>query len=131
MARKILTQLMFEGAAEQAMNFYVSLFDDAAITDVRRYAAGEMGKEGSIMMACFRLRDREFICIDSPVKHDFGFTPAMSIFVECEDEAELGRLFARLSEGGEVMMALDDYGFSRRYGWVCDRFKLSWQLNLA
>lgn len=130
MAQQILTHLMFEGAAEEAMNFYVSLFSDATVTDVQRYGPGEMGKEGSIMMARFRLRDREFICIDSPVKHDFGFTPAMSIFVECEDEAELERLFSQLSAGGEVMMPLDDYGFSRRYGWVCDRFRVSWQLNL-
>ncbi len=130
MARQILTHLMFEGAAEEAMNFYVSLFEDAAVTEVRRYGPGEAGQEGSVMMAYFRLRDRDFICIDSPIEHGFTFTPAMSVFVECEDEAELERLFAELSSGGQVMMPLDDYGFSRRYGWVCDRFKVSWQLNL-
>ena len=55
----------------------------------------------------------------------------MSLFVECEDDAELSRVFAVLSEGGQVLMPLDDYGFSTRFGWVADRFGVSWQLNLA
>ena len=60
----------------------------------------------------------------------FTFTPAMSLFVECRSDAELATLFERLSEGGEVLMPLDQYPFSRRYGWVSDKFGVSWQLNL-
>jgi predicted 3-demethylubiquinone-9 3-methyltransferase (glyoxalase superfamily) len=71
------------------------------------------------------------MAIDSPVKHDFTFTPAMSLFVDCADEAEIDALFAKLSEGGKVLMPLAAYPFSRKFGWLSDRFGVSWQLNLA
>ena len=64
------------------------------------------------------------------MKHDFTFTPAMSLFVDCDNTEELERAFAALSEGGKVFMPLDDYGFSKRFGWCSDRFGVSWQLNL-
>lgn len=76
------------------------------------------------------LRGYSLICIDSPVKHDFGFTPSISLFVDCEDESELDEAFRQLSAGGEVFMPLDNYGFSAKFGWVGDRFGVSWQLNL-
>lgn len=131
MARKVMTHLMFEGAAEEAMAFYVSLFADSEITQVERYGPGEQGKEGTIKIAYFTLAGREHICIDSPVKHGFGFTPAMSLFVECESEAELDAAFGRLAEGGKVLMPLGNYGFSSRFGWLADRFGVSWQLNFT
>jgi predicted 3-demethylubiquinone-9 3-methyltransferase (glyoxalase superfamily) len=89
MARGIKTHLMFEGVAEEAMNFYTSLFPGSAITQVERYGAGEAGAEGKIKLAHFTLAGREFLCIDSPVRHGFTFSPSMSLFVECESEAEL------------------------------------------
>jgi len=64
------------------------------------------------------------------VKHQFTFTPSISLFVDCDSETELEELFSRLSAGGAVLMPLDNYGFSTRFGWVNDRFGLSWQLNL-
>jgi predicted 3-demethylubiquinone-9 3-methyltransferase (glyoxalase superfamily) len=64
------------------------------------------------------------------VSHGFTFTPSLSLFVDCESEADLERIFAALSEGGGVLMPLGNYGFSRRFGWVNDRFGVSWQLNL-
>jgi predicted 3-demethylubiquinone-9 3-methyltransferase (glyoxalase superfamily) len=67
---------------------------------------------------------------DSPVKHAFDFTPSLSFFVDCTSDEEQRRLFAELSDGGAVMMPLDDYGFSKRFAWVADRFGVSWQLNL-
>jgi predicted 3-demethylubiquinone-9 3-methyltransferase (glyoxalase superfamily) len=126
-----MTHLMFDGAAEEAMTLYTSLFDDSEITRIERYGPGEQGKEGTVKLAAFTLAGRDFLCIDSPVKHGFGFTPAMSVFVECESEAELDAAFARLSEGGSVLMPVDNYGFSARFGWLADRFGVSWQLNLA
>jgi len=131
MANKISTHLMFEGVAEEAMNFYVSLFPGSEVQQVQKYGPGEHGAEGSIKVASFTLAGREFLCIDSPVKHGFTFTPSMSIFVECESEAELDEAFAKLAEGGAVLMPLNNYGFSRRFGWLKDRFGVSWQLNLA
>lgn len=68
---------------------------------------------------------------DSWVKHAFSFTPAVSLFVECESESEIDRLNAALGEGGSSLMPIDNYGFSRRFAWVNDRFGVSWQLNLA
>ena len=130
MAQKIKTFLMFEGRCEQAMNFYVSLFEGAAITGVRRYGSEGPGKEGSVMQATFSLAGQTFMCIDSPVKHEFTFTPAMSLFVDCADEPEIDTLFAKLSESGQVLMPLGQYPFARKFGWVSDQFGVSWQLNL-
>ena len=65
-----------------------------------------------------------------PPVHAFDFTPSLSLFVDCADEAELERLFASLSDGGVVLMPLGDHGFSAGFGWVNDRFGVSWQLNL-
>jgi predicted 3-demethylubiquinone-9 3-methyltransferase (glyoxalase superfamily) len=130
MPQKIRTFLMFEGQAEQAMTFYMSLFGNARIVDIKRYGPGEAGKEGSVMLAVFSLDGQEIMCIDSPVKHAFTFTPSMSLFVTCQTEAEIDGLFAKLSDGGQVMMALDKYPFSDRFGWVSDRFGVSWQLTL-
>jgi predicted 3-demethylubiquinone-9 3-methyltransferase (glyoxalase superfamily) len=130
MARKVSTHLMFDGVAEEAMNFYVSLFGGSKIVSVERYGPGEQGPDGTVKVATFILCGREFICIDSPIKHEFTFTPSMSLFVDCESEAELEEVFSRLSTGGQVLMPLDNYGFSTKFGWVKDRFGPSWQLNL-
>ena len=73
---------------------------------------------------------QDIICIDSPAKHAFTFTPSVSLFVECESEAELDMAFVQLSTGGSVLMPLANYGFSRKFGWVNDRYGVSWQLNL-
>jgi predicted 3-demethylubiquinone-9 3-methyltransferase (glyoxalase superfamily) len=134
MATKVATHLMFQnGEAEEAMKLYVSLFSGSKIGKVARYGADGPGgpeKAGTIQVAHFELAGREFICIDSPMKHDFDFTPAVSIFVDCENEQELQRVFDELSKGGKVFMPPDNYGFSQRFGWVSDRYGVSWQLNL-
>ena len=132
MPKQVTPFLMFQGGvAEEAITFYTSLFDDGKILDIARYGPGQSGPEGTVMRASFALAGQSFFCSDSPVRHGFDFTPSMSIWVEAESEAELGRLFAALGEGGGVLMPLDNYGFSARFGWVNDRFGVSWQLNLA
>ena len=131
MPRSVTTFLMFEGVAEQAMTFYVSLFERSEVRGVTRWASGEQGREGSIKRAEFVLAGHPLIAFDSPVKHAFTFTPATSLFVECESEAELDRAYAQLSEGGQALMPLGSYGFSKKFGWVNDRFGVSWQLNWA
>jgi predicted 3-demethylubiquinone-9 3-methyltransferase (glyoxalase superfamily) len=120
MSAQISTFLMFFGQAEAAMNFYVSLFPNARVIN---------RAEGSVKPASFTLNGQNFMCFDSPVKHDFTFTPAISIFVTCNSEAEVDRLFAALSEGGQIFMPLDAYPFSKRFGWTADRFGVSWQIN--
>lgn len=129
-SQKITTFLMFEGTAEEAMTFYLSLFDDAEVVSISRYGADGPGKEGSVQQATFSLAGQPFMCIDSPMEHAFTFTPAMSLFVQCASEAELDRLYAALAEHGAELMPLGNYGFSAKFGWVNDRFGVSWQLNL-
>ncbi|MBS0533185.1 MAG: VOC family protein [Proteobacteria bacterium] len=129
MQMKVQPFLMFEGKAEEAMDFYVSIFPEGWITDISRYGPGEQGKEGSVKVARFTLAGQSVMCIDSPVKHAFTFTPAFSFFVDVPSEAELRRLATVLGEGGGVMMPLANYGFSKLFTWVNDRFGVSWQLN--
>ena len=123
--------LMFEGKAEEAMNFYVSLLPGSEIRSITRYGAEGPGPEGSVVRATFTVAGQEVMCIDSFIKHGFTFTPAFSFFVECESNEQLERLTAALSEGGGTLMPLGEYGFSRRFAWVNDRYGVSWQLNLA
>lgn len=130
MAEGFTPFLMFEGKAEEAMNFYVSLFPNSEIVRVMRYEKDMPGPEGTVIMAEFRLGGRSYFCSDSYVHHAFSFTPSISIFVDCASEAELERLYHQLSESGKELMELADYGFSKRFGWVNDRFGVSWQLNL-
>ena len=130
MAQEISTFLMFDGRAEEAVNFYVSLFPGAHIVSIQRYGSSQGAFEGKVLTAVFMLGGQRFMCSDSTVKHDFGFTPSVSLFVNVESEEDLDRLFASLSDGGKVLMPLSNYGFSRKFGWLNDRFGVSWQLNL-
>ena len=130
MPRNVVTQLMFEGKAEEAMTLYVSLFG-GSVSAVQKYGPGGPGPDGSVMRAEFTIAGHRLACIDSPAPHAFTFTPSASLFVECADEAELDKAFATLSDGGRVLMPPANYGFSRKFTWVSDRFGVSWQLNLA
>jgi len=120
-----------DGCAQAALDLYFETFPDSRMISVERYAEGAAGPAGTIKVAVFTLCGREFMCSDSPIKHNFSFTPASSTFIEFDSVAELERVFAVLSESGQVLMPLGDYGFSQRFGWINDRFGLSWQLNLA
>jgi predicted 3-demethylubiquinone-9 3-methyltransferase (glyoxalase superfamily) len=123
--------LMFQGRAEEALDFYSTLFAEAEVGEIERYGEGEPGKPGAIKRATFAIGDQTIMLLDSPVRHDFTFTPAFSLFVECDSEEQIGWLFEQLSEEGRVFMPLEGYGFSRLFTWVADRFGVSWQLNLA
>jgi predicted 3-demethylubiquinone-9 3-methyltransferase (glyoxalase superfamily) len=127
--QKITNFLMFEGKAEEAMSFYLSLFENSKVEHIMKYGPNQGGVEGSIMHARFTLDGQEFMCIDSAVKHGFTFTGAMSLYVACTSEAEVDKLFGALSEGGKVMMPLGAYPFSKRYAWLSDKFGVSWQLS--
>lgn len=127
---KVTPFLMFEGSAEEAMNFYTSLIEESKITSIARYGAEGPGKEGSVIMATFTLKGQEFMCIDSYVQHEFTFTPSYSTFLTCSSEQEIDDLFEKLSEGGSILMPLGDYSFSKKFGWIEDKFGVSWQLTL-
>jgi predicted 3-demethylubiquinone-9 3-methyltransferase (glyoxalase superfamily) len=129
--KSVATFLMFTGKCEEAITFYTSLITNSKIGNIERWGAGGPGKEGSVMRAAFTLNGVDFMATDSPAVHAFDFTPSMSIFVECDNEAELDRVFAALSDGGKILMPPGNYGFSRKFGWCNDRFGVSWQINLT
>ena len=115
----------------EALRRYEEIFESGfTIDELDTYEESAAGPTGQIQLAVCTLLGQRLTCIDSPIRHDFDMTPAISLFVECSDEDELERLFASLAAEGETFMPLDDYGFSRRYGWVKDHFGVPWQLNL-
>jgi predicted 3-demethylubiquinone-9 3-methyltransferase (glyoxalase superfamily) len=127
--RSVSTHLMFYGTASEAIALYQSEFADFKIQGIQKYGDSDGEMAGKIQIAKVKFADHDLIIIDSPPVHDFTFTPAMSLFVDFEDTAELEHAFEALSRNGVVFMPLDNYGFSPRFGWVQDRFGVSWQLN--
>lgn len=130
--QRISPFLWFDNNAEEAVNFYVSVFKNSKINVVTRYgAAGAKAsgqQEGSVMTLSFQIEGQEFVAINGgPV---FQITPSISFFVNCATAQEVNTLWEKLSEGGAVMMELDKYPFSERYGWIQDKFGVSWQLIL-
>ncbi|MCR6711673.1 MAG: VOC family protein [Demequina sp.] len=124
--------LMFQhGVGREALDFYLSLFDDGAVLDLVTYPAGGPAPEGSIMRGRFRIAGQEFYVSDSFVEHAFDFTPSLSIWIEADSADAQTALVEKLGEGGDLLMPLDNYGFSSRFAWVNDRFGVSWQINLT
>lgn len=129
--KKVTPFLMFQdGRAEEAMKFYTSIIESSEIKSIHRYGAEGPGKEGTVVQAVFSLKGQEFMCIDSHIEHEFTFTPAFSIYLTCETEAEIDNLYAKLMENGHALMPIGNYGFSKKFGWLNDQFGVSWQLNL-
>lgn len=123
--------LMFQGGkAEQAIQFYLSIFPKAKITSLERYGSDAAGPEGWVKQARIDISGLALMCVDSPMTHAFDFTPSFSLFVDCDDEDELDRLYSALSDRGATLMPPGDYGFSSKFVWVNDQFGVSWQLNL-
>ena len=114
--QKISPFLWFDDNAEEAVNLYVSLFDDARITSTSRYPEGSPGPAGKVMSISFELAGQEFMALNGGPH--FTFSQAISFFVHCEDQDEVDRLWEQLSEGGE----------QDQCGWLRDRFGLSWQI---
>ena len=132
-AQTIVPHLWFDDQAEEAASFYTSLFDDSAVGATTRYSkAGHEihGRpEGSVMAVEFELAGHELVALNGgPL---FQLTPAISFFVTCETEAEVDDLWRALSEDGTALMPLDRYDWSEKYGWVQDRYGLSWQVALG
>jgi predicted 3-demethylubiquinone-9 3-methyltransferase (glyoxalase superfamily) len=114
--QKISPFLWFDGKAEEAMNFYVSIFKNSKIGTVTRYAEGGPGPAGTVMTATFQLEGQEFMALNGgPV---FVFSQAISFFVSCETQEEVDELWERLSEGGE----------KQQCAWLKDKFGVSWQI---
>ncbi|HAV11701.1 MAG TPA: hypothetical protein DCX32_04160 [Candidatus Moranbacteria bacterium] len=131
--QKITPFLWFEDKAEEAVDFYVSIFKNSKIGSVARYDAASSkasGRpEGSVMTVDFELEGQDFVALNGGPY--FEFTPAVSLTVNCQTREELDGLWEKLFDGGTVLMELGKYPFSERYGWLNDKFGMSWQLNLA
>jgi predicted 3-demethylubiquinone-9 3-methyltransferase (glyoxalase superfamily) len=118
--------LWFDNNAEQAIGDYVEIFDDARVERIDRI---EGGPGDGMISAEFVLEGRPFMAIDGGPH--YRFSPATSFFVHTNAREKVDRLWERLTDGGSVMMPLDTYPYSERYGWVQDRYGVSWQVMLA
>lgn len=130
--KKVTPFLMFEGKAEEAMTLYCETIPGSSVLDVTRYGPGEDGPHGTVKLARVSIAGLEVMVFNSPVHHAFTFTPSVSLYVDCSSEDELNRIVETLAkDGGGFLMPPDNYGFSRRFAWLNDRFGVSWQINLA
>lgn len=114
--QKITPFLWFDSKAEEAMNFYVSIFKNSKVVGISRYGDAGPGPKGSVMTATFELEGQRFIALNGGPT--FSFTPAISLFVNCETQQEVDDLWAKLSAGGR----------EDRCGWLQDKYGLSWQI---
>ncbi len=127
------------GRAEEAINFYTSLFPNSEIKSITKYSDGEAGGTPELIKyGVFTLNGVECKVSENNYNHAWSFTPGVSMFVECNSENEIQTLFEELSSnGGQVMVPLEnykgsgDYGFGEKFGWCEDKFGVSWQLNFS
>lgn len=124
------------GKAEEAIDLYTSIFGNSEVSRIDHNKEGDSDPEGNdlkgtVKSALFTLNGVEHMAMDSGMGHDFSFTPAISLFVECDSPDEQKSAYEELLKDGEALMPLDDYGFSKQFAWVKDRFGVSWQLNLS
>lgn len=131
--KKITPFLWFNGNAEEAADFYVSIFKNSEIGGKSHYnkesAAASGNSEGDVMTASFELENQVFTGLNGGP--NFKFNPSISFFINCETEVEVEEFWKKLSGGGTVLMPLDKYDFSEKYGWVEDKFGVSWQIILS
>ena len=114
--QKITPFLWFNDKAEEAMNFYVSVFKNSKVGRITRNGEGGPGPKGTVMSVTFQLDGQEFMALNGGPH--FTFTPAISLFVNCETQKEVDELWEKLSEGGK----------QERCGWLKDKYGLSWQI---
>jgi predicted 3-demethylubiquinone-9 3-methyltransferase (glyoxalase superfamily) len=127
--QKITPFLWFDRQAEEAVGFYTSIFPNSKVGEMSRYGDNMPMPKGTVLAASFELNGMEFSALNGgPI---YQFTPAISFFVNCPSEQALDALWAKLSAGGTVLMELGPYPFSPKFGWLVDRFGISWQLTFS
>jgi predicted 3-demethylubiquinone-9 3-methyltransferase (glyoxalase superfamily) len=114
--QKITTYLWFDGQAEEAANFYTSIFKNSKILDMARFGDGGPGPKGAVMTVRFQLEGQEFVALNGGPH--FKFTEAISLLVDCADQKEVDELWKKLVAGGQESQC----------GWLKDKFGLSWQV---
>ncbi|KOP81011.1 PhnB protein [Lysinibacillus sp. FJAT-14745] len=118
------TFLMFQGQANEAIQQYQQWFSELQVESLTY-----MENSKQVAMAVLHLKGLKMMVNDSVIQHNFTFTPSTSIFMECESEEEIDSLVAQILEGGQALMPLNNYGFSKKFAWIQDRFGVSWQLT--
>lgn len=117
--------------AAEAIALYTSLFEEGREISREPWPAGAGAPEGAVQLAEIEVVAGQRLRLsDTPIQHEWDLTPGISLWVDCADAAEQDRVFDALVEGGMALMPLDDYGFGR-FGWVQDRFGVTWQLGVA
>ncbi len=133
--KSVSTFLMFvgdqAGKTEEAITLYVSLFDQSEVLHIEHYGAGGNEPKGTVKLARFTLNGVEHMAMDSGLDHAFNFTPSISLYVQCDSLEEIERVYIKLSNDGQELMPLDNYGFSQKFGWLNDKYGVSWQLNFS
>ncbi|MFY9951517.1 MAG: VOC family protein [Candidatus Sulfotelmatobacter sp.] len=114
--QKIVPFLWFDGNAEEAMNFYTSIFKNSKVGQITRCGDAGPGPKGSVLTAKFQIEGQEFMALNGGP--EFKFTPAISFFVNCETQKEVDELWEKLLAGGKAMQC----------GWLTDKFGISWQI---
>ena len=114
--QKITPFLWYDGRAEEAANFYTSIFKNSKVLNVARYGDAGPGPKGSVMLVTFELEGQRFMALNGGP--EYTFSPAISLFVDCETQAEVDELWEKLSAGGE----------KSRCGWLKDKYGVSWQI---
>lgn len=125
---KIFPYLWFDDQAEQAALFYTAIFQNGKMGEINYLVDLRHGMEKKVLILSFSLAGLEILALNGGP--EFSFTPALSFFVTCQDEAEIDALWEKLSSGGGVLMEFGEYPFSEKFGWLVDQFGVSWQLNL-
>ncbi len=117
--------LMFQGQAKEAIEQYQQWFSDLHVVNV-----SYMPDSTQVAMAVLDFKGYQILVNDSPIKHNFSFTPSISFFIECDTKEEIERYAKEVvSDGGMALMELNNYGFSELFAWVQDRFGVSWQFT--
>lgn len=126
--QKIIPNLWFDNEAEEAANFYTSVFENGEVGDTTRYTSNTPSNKpvGSVMTVSFEIEGFEFVALNGGP--EFTFNPSISFFVSRETKEEMDELWAQLADGGEVLIPLGEHPFSDYYGWIQDKYGVTWQL---
>ena len=122
--------ITYTGSAEEAINYYVSIFPNSKIETIEYYKKGERGVEGKVSRAAFRLMDKLFMAFDMEESECPEHNWAISFYINCIDEIQFNSIFNKLSENGTVLMGPEAVSMYRMAAWITDKYGITWQILL-